>query len=82
MQRHVYEAPFFTGHMSRAAAQLLREAKTRIRDGRTMEHRPVSPKVMQFVRQFFPENQREHGAAQSAGNHELHERTAKRSRCR
>lgn len=55
MQRHVYEAPSFTGHMSRAAVQLLREAKTRIRDGRTMEHRPVSPKVMQFVRQFFPE---------------------------
>lgn len=55
MQRHVYEAPSFTGHMSRAAAQLLREAKTRIRDGRTMEHRPVNPNVMQFVRQFFPE---------------------------
>ncbi len=54
-QRRVYEAPSFTGQMSRAAAKLLHEAKTRIRSGQTMEHRPVSPDVMQFVRQYFPE---------------------------
>lgn len=62
--RRVYEAPKFAGHMSRAAAQLLREAKDRIRDGKTMEHRPVTPGMMQFVRQAFPE---------------ISERTARRS---
>ena len=55
MNRRVYEAPKFTGHMSREAAQLLREAKDRIRDGKTADYSPVTPKVMRFVQQFFPE---------------------------
>lgn len=55
MHRRVYEAPLRTGHMSRKAARILAETKDRIREGRTMEHRPVNPNVMQFVRQFFPE---------------------------
>lgn len=55
MNRRVYEAPKFTGHMSREAAQLLREAKDRLHDGRTMDYSPVTPKVMRFAQQFFPE---------------------------
>ena len=43
MNRRVYEA------------QLLREAKDRIRDGKTADYSPVTPKVMRFVQQFFPE---------------------------
>lgn len=55
MHRRVYEAPLRTGHMSRKAARILAETKDRIREGRTMEHRPVSPAVMQFARKAFPE---------------------------
>lgn len=55
INRRVYEAPKFTGHMSREAAQLLRDAKDRIRDGKTADYSPVTPKVMRFVQQFFPE---------------------------
>lgn len=55
MNRRVYEAPKFTGRMSREAAQLLREAKDRLHDGRTMDYSPVTPKMMRFAQQFFPE---------------------------
>lgn len=55
MTRHVYEFSAHTGHMSPKAARILQEAKDRIHKGQTMEHRPVSPHVMTFARQFFPE---------------------------
>lgn len=53
--RHVYASPSHTGKMSPKAARILQEAKDRICRGQTMEHRPVSPQVMAFARQFFPE---------------------------
>lgn len=55
MNRRVYEAAPVSATMNPETKRLLHEAKDRLREGRTADFRPVSPDIMEFVRQFFPE---------------------------
>lgn len=55
LNRRVYQAPPDFGPMNAKTKKLLDEAKDRLREGRTAEFRPISPEVMEFARQFFPD---------------------------
>ena len=55
MNRRVYEAAPVSATMNPETKRLLHEAKDRLHEGRTADFRPVSPDIMDFVRQFFPE---------------------------